>query len=64
MGKVYTSDEMIKIVTKAGWKHVHTTGSHYIFNHSVKKGIVVVPKHTKDLPKGTANSILKQAGLK
>ncbi|GHT96047.1 hypothetical protein FACS1894141_5700 [Spirochaetia bacterium] len=27
MGKVYTSDEMIKIVTKDGWKLDHIIGS-------------------------------------
>ena len=30
----------------------------------VKKGKVTVPKHKGDIPKGTVNSILKQAGLK
>ncbi|GHU04203.1 addiction module toxin, HicA family protein [Spirochaetia bacterium] len=64
MGKVYTSGEMIKIVTKDGWKLDHVIGSHHIFYHETKPGMVTVPVHTKDLAKGTANSILKQAGLK
>lgn len=29
-----------------------------------KVGKVTVPNHSGDIPKGTANSILKQAGLK
>jgi predicted RNA binding protein YcfA (HicA-like mRNA interferase family) len=64
MGKVYTADEIIKIIKKDGWELNHQAGSHHIFTHKTKKGIVVVPKHTSDIAKGTANSILKQAGLK
>ncbi|HEY5392663.1 MAG TPA: type II toxin-antitoxin system HicA family toxin, partial [Hanamia sp.] len=41
------------------------TGSHKIFKHPTKKGIVVVPEHGKeDVKMGTLDSILKQAGLK
>jgi predicted RNA binding protein YcfA (HicA-like mRNA interferase family) len=29
-----------------------------------KPGKVTIPFHAKDIPKGTENSILKQAGLK
>ena len=41
-------------------------GSHMVYRHSYKKGIVVVPNHglNSDVKKGTENSILKQAGLK
>ena len=40
-------------------------GSHKIFKHRTKKGIVVIPEHGKeDIKIGTLNSILKQAGLK
>jgi predicted RNA binding protein YcfA (HicA-like mRNA interferase family) len=64
VGTVYTADEVIKLLRLDGWMLDHIEGSHFIFKHQDKKGIVVVPKHSKDLPKGTANSILKQAGLK
>lgn len=64
MGTVYTPDEIISLIKKAGWKLDHIEGSHHVFSHDDIGGIVVVPRHTKDLPKGTANSILKQAGLK
>jgi predicted RNA binding protein YcfA (HicA-like mRNA interferase family) len=43
---------------------VRIKGSHHHFKHPVKKGIVTVPHPKKDIPKGTYNSILKQAGLK
>jgi predicted RNA binding protein YcfA (HicA-like mRNA interferase family) len=64
LGTVYTPDEIISLIKKNGWKLDHVEGSHHIFVHNSRSGIVVVPKHTKDLPKGTSNSILKQAGLK
>lgn len=32
--------------------------------HPVKAGKVTIPFHNKDLPKGTENSIRRQAGLK
>jgi predicted RNA binding protein YcfA (HicA-like mRNA interferase family) len=41
-------------------------GSHKIYKHPNKPGIVVVPDHgaNKDLATGTEINILKQAGLK
>jgi predicted RNA binding protein YcfA (HicA-like mRNA interferase family) len=58
------SDSLIKSIEKDGWFLVRTKGSHHHFKHPVKKGIVTVPHPKKDIPKGTYNSILKQAGLK
>jgi predicted RNA binding protein YcfA (HicA-like mRNA interferase family) len=48
----------------AGWKKVRVVGSHHIFKHESRKEILTVPHPKKDLPIGTANSILKKAGLK
>ena len=55
--------DLIKQIEKDGWKFNRQTGSHRIFVHEIKKGIVVVPIHGGDIPKGTLKSILKQAGL-
>jgi predicted RNA binding protein YcfA (HicA-like mRNA interferase family) len=52
------------MVEKDGWFQVNQTGSHIKFKHSSKEGIVVIPNHGKDVPQGTAASILRQAGLK
>ncbi|WP_245764355.1 type II toxin-antitoxin system HicA family toxin [Salegentibacter sp. UBA1130] len=49
---------------KDGWYLVRTKGSHHHFKHPKKRGIVTIPHPKKDLPKGTVNSILKQAGIK
>ncbi|MCK4342830.1 MAG: type II toxin-antitoxin system HicA family toxin [Phycisphaerae bacterium] len=57
--------EVIKLIEADGWVNVRTTGSHRQFRHSVKTGIVTVAgKLGVDVPPGTLNSILKQAGLK
>jgi len=48
-----------------GWYLVRTKGSHRQFKHSTKPGTVTVSgKSSVDIPPGTLNSILKQAGLK
>jgi len=48
-----------------GWYLVATEGSHHQFKHSRKVGrVTVLRKPSDDLPPGTLNSILKQAGLK
>lgn len=58
--------EIIQLIEKEGWKFLRQKGSHMIYKHPNKKGIVVVPNHglNSDVKKGTQNSILKQAGLK
>jgi predicted RNA binding protein YcfA (HicA-like mRNA interferase family) len=58
------SRDLIRRLEKAGWRHVRTTGSHFHFHHPELPGIVTVPHPKKDLPKGTLNSILKQARMK
>lgn len=57
--------ELIKLIQKNGWFFERQSGSHKIFKHPTKKGIVVIPDHGKvDIKIGTLNPILKQAGLK
>ena len=58
------SGDLIKELKADGWELVHTVGSHHQFKHPTKPGKVTVPHPKKDLPKGTVNSVLKQAGLK
>ena len=64
LGGLMSSKEIIKMLEKDGWKLRRVEGSHHHFKHPDKKGIVTVPHPKKDLPSGTVNSILKQAGLK
>ena len=57
--------ELISILEADGWFLVRTKGSHRQFHHQIKKGTVTVSgKPGVDMPVGTLNSVLKQAGLK
>jgi len=57
--------DVLRLLKDDDWYLVVTEGSHRQFKHPTKKGRVTVPgKPNDDLPHGTLNSILKQAGLK
>jgi predicted RNA binding protein YcfA (HicA-like mRNA interferase family) len=57
--------DAIKLIEDHGWRLVRTKGSHHQYRHPELPGLVTIagnPGH--DLPPGTWESILKQAGLK
>ena len=58
--------EVIKIIENDRWYFSRQKGSHMVYKHPVKQGIVVIPNHglNHDIPIGTLASILKQAELK
>lgn len=57
--------DLIALIEEDGWFHVRTKGSHRQFHHRTKPGTVTVSgKQSVDIPPGTLNSALKQAGLK
>ena len=57
--------EILKKLQGDGWYLVTMEGSHRQFKHPTKPGrVTVAGKPSDDLPPGTLNSILKQAGLK
>ena len=57
--------EALKLIKADGWFLVRQTGSHRHFHHATKPGTVTIAgKESVDVPPGTLNSILKQAGLK
>ena len=58
------SREVIAVLKADGWKLDRVKGSHHVFVHDSKPGIVVVPHPKKDLPAGTLRSILRTAGLR
>lgn len=58
------SRKLIKMLKKDGWILIRVTGDHHHFKNPNKKGTVTVPHPTKDIPKGTLDSIYKQAGWK
>ena len=57
--------ELIALLEKDGWVQVRMKGSHRQFHYPIKPGTVTVAgKPSIDIPPGTLNSALKQAGLK
>jgi predicted RNA binding protein YcfA (HicA-like mRNA interferase family) len=57
--------ELIKVIEDDGWRLVSQKGSHRQYEHPTKLGKVTIAGHPNDdVPKGTLNSILKQAGMK
>ncbi len=57
--------EVIRLLEEDGWYLARTKGSHRQFKHDSKAGAVTVSgKLSIDVPRGTLNSIFKQAGLK
>jgi predicted RNA binding protein YcfA (HicA-like mRNA interferase family) len=57
--------ELIALLEADGWFQVRVKGSHRQFHHRAKAGTVTVAgKPSIDIPPGTLNSALKQAGLK
>jgi predicted RNA binding protein YcfA (HicA-like mRNA interferase family) len=57
--------ELIALLEGDGWFQVRQKGSHRQFHHRSKRGTVTVSgKPNIDIPTGTLQSILKQAGRK
>lgn len=56
---------ILKLLREDSWYPVPARGGHRQFKHPEKPGRVTVSgKSSDELPRGTLNSILKQAGLK
>jgi predicted RNA binding protein YcfA (HicA-like mRNA interferase family) len=57
--------EVIKLLEERGWRLARTKGSYRQLKNPNRRGTVTVSgKPNVDVPPGTLNSILKQAGLK
>ena len=57
--------ELIRLLVQNGWTLIRTKGSHRQFKNPRKPGTVTIAgKPSLDIPPGTLNSVLKQAGLK
>jgi len=54
---------LVKFLEKLGFRLDHTTGSHFIFYNHTTKRRAVVPRHQRDLLKGTLMGILREAGI-
>ena len=61
--KTMTSTDLIRQMRQAGWVLDRVAGSHHVFKHADRPGIVVVPHPKKDLGVGLVKAIHRQAGL-
>jgi len=62
---VLSGKEVIKTLSKVGFQHIRTGGSHAILSKQTETGKITlpVPLHS-ELAKGTLKSIIKQAGFR
>ncbi|MBI5412340.1 type II toxin-antitoxin system HicA family toxin [Candidatus Peregrinibacteria bacterium] len=58
-----TPKKLICILYKHGFYFIRQNGSHAIFKNLKKNLKVVVPIHSKDIPRGTIHAILKDAQI-
>jgi predicted RNA binding protein YcfA (HicA-like mRNA interferase family) len=58
-----TNAEIVRELKAAGWVLDRIRGSHHVFKHPTRRGIVVVPRPKKDLGTGLVAAIRKQAEL-
>ncbi len=57
--------DIIKLIEERGWYLVSQKGSHRQFKHeSIPGRVTIAGKLSDEMPKGTANSVFKQAGIK
>ena len=59
--------DLIKLIENDGRRLERVVGSHMQFRHLQRPGTVTIPaggKLGRDVPVGTLNSVLRQAGLK
>lgn len=63
MPKTYR--EVVRIMRRAGWVHVRTTGSHLIFRHPEKGPVTVAAggKMGRLVPDKTLSNIRRRTGL-
>ncbi|MDO8605827.1 MAG: type II toxin-antitoxin system HicA family toxin [Phaeospirillum sp.] len=57
------STDLIRLLEADGWTLNRVRGSHHVFKHPAKPGIVVESPPKKDLGVGLVAAIRKQAGL-
>jgi predicted RNA binding protein YcfA (HicA-like mRNA interferase family) len=57
--------DLIRLLEEDGWRLARTRGSHRQLKHPSKSGTVTVAGEAGvDIPPGTLDAVLKQAGLK
>ena len=57
------SRSLIRELHRAGWRLDRVKGSHHVFTHPMRAGIVVIPHPRRDLGAGLVAAIRQQAGI-
>lgn len=64
MPRLYSSDEIIKSLERAGFQFVSQRGSHVKYRKvGQPTRTVIIPAGRNEVPRGTLRSILRQSGL-
>jgi len=61
MSKIYSSNQIIKVLLANGFSFISQRGSHQKYKNGNR--MVIVPHPKKEIPIGTFSSIVRQAGL-
>jgi predicted RNA binding protein YcfA (HicA-like mRNA interferase family) len=61
MMRIMKSAALIREIKAEGWVLDRVRGSHHVFIHPVRTGLVVIPHPKKDLGVGLVAAIRKQA---
>lgn len=61
--RMMRSADLIRELSSVGWTLDRVRGSHHVFKHADRPGLLVVPHPKKALGKGLVAAIRKQAGL-
>ena len=54
---------VIRFLEQNGFVLDYVSGSHFIFYHPVSRRRAVVPRHNRDVARGTLLSLLREAGF-
>jgi predicted RNA binding protein YcfA (HicA-like mRNA interferase family) len=54
---------IVKFLERHGFILDRVSGSHFIFYHPISHRRAIVPRHNRDMPKGTLFSLLREAGF-
>lgn len=54
---------VIQFLEQNGFVLDHVSGSHFVYYHFSSRRRAVVPRHHRDLPKGTLIALLREAGF-
>ena len=58
-----SSADLMRELRQAGWVLDRVSGSHHVFKHADRPGVVVVPHPKKDLGTGLVKAIRRHAGI-